>query len=163
MTGDRERCLEAGMDGYISKPIRNDKLFQSIQAVVGKKLGLCSEPSPQQRPRDISDMDEQCLNPHSYAKSDLEQEIVQAFQEEVPVLIKRVERALTEGDSGGLSDAAHALKGAAAQVGPAGIVEVAEALEIVARRGDLSEGKHTFEHLEQETNRLTTVLSVVKG
>jgi CheY-like chemotaxis protein len=34
MKGDRERCLAAGMDGYVSKPIRDKELFQTIEQLV---------------------------------------------------------------------------------------------------------------------------------
>jgi CheY-like chemotaxis protein/nitrogen-specific signal transduction histidine kinase/HPt (histidine-containing phosphotransfer) domain-containing protein len=158
MSGDRERCLDSGMDAYISKPIGRDKLLQAIQAVVGKKLRPKAKASQPQRQGAVPDTNQQVLNAHFHADKELEFEVVQAFLEEAPRLINRLEQALTESDSAALCDGAHALKGAAAQIGAAAVVEAAKALEMMGRTGDLSKSKQMFAQLVQETDRLTSEL-----
>jgi two-component system, sensor histidine kinase and response regulator len=157
MAGDRERCLEAGMDGYIPKPISRDKLLQSIQAVVGNKLQPCAGAAQARPPKPIADRNQPCLSDRCYGDNDLEYEIMQAFLEEAPHLMKRMERALAEEDPVAVSDHAHALKGAAAQIGAAAVVEAADALERIGRAGDLRKSKQIFERLLQETDRLISV------
>ena len=39
MKGDRERCLEAGMDGYVAKPIRDQQIFEAINLVLARRSG----------------------------------------------------------------------------------------------------------------------------
>jgi two-component system, sensor histidine kinase and response regulator len=160
MAGDRERCLEAGMDGYIAKPINRDKLFQSIQAVVGNKLQPSTGAAQARPPKPSADRNQPCPSDRCYGDNDLEYEIMQAFLEEAPQLMKRMERALAEEDPAALSDSAHALKGAAAQIGAAAVVEAANALEKIGRAGDLGKSKQIFVRLAEETDRLTSVQNI---
>jgi two-component system, sensor histidine kinase and response regulator len=162
MRGDRERCLEAGMDSYISKPINRVNLLQSIQAVVGDKLQPSSA-TLRLRPAKAFERNQPWLGAPCDANGDLDYEIVQAFLEEAPALIRRVERALAEGDSAALSDSAHALKGAAAQIGASAVVESSDALERIGRTGDLKESEHIFEQLLRETDRLNSVLVAIQN
>jgi two-component system sensor histidine kinase/response regulator len=160
MAGDRERCLEAGMDGYIAKPINRDKLFQSIQAVVGNKLQPSTGAAQARPPKPSADRNQPCPSDRCYGDNDLEYEIMQAFLGEAPQLMKRMERALAEEDPAALSDSAHALKGAAAQIGAAAVVEAANTLEKIGRAGDLGKSKQIFVRLAEETDRLTSVQNI---
>ena len=150
LKGDRERCLEAGMDGYISKPIRAEKLLQSIQTMAGKKLRATAQTSKPPRPKAGPGVNEPSLAIHSHAHARLDPEVAQAFLEEGPQLLEQAQRALDEGNASALAGAAHALRGAAAQIGAPAVVDAAAVVETMARNGDLRQSSQVLERLRLE-------------
>ena len=110
MKGDRERCLEAGMDDYVSKPIRADKLFDTIAGVLGPRGGEgLTAGSTLRSAEPIVDWNA------ALEAVDGEQELlhtlVQAVVDEMPKMITAVRRAVDGRDPDGLGTAAHTLKG----------------------------------------------------
>jgi two-component system, sensor histidine kinase and response regulator len=148
MKGDHERCLEAGMDGYVSKPIRPEKLYEAIQAALGKTL-----PTIESADRAVSaDLDDH--------DAELAPEVAEAFLEEAPRLLKAIRCALTEGKAAGeLASAAHALKGAAAQVGASAVSLAAATLEARGRAGDLKDAPRVLAQLQTALDRFLSRLS----
>jgi CheY-like chemotaxis protein/HPt (histidine-containing phosphotransfer) domain-containing protein len=149
---DRERCLQAGMDGYVSKPIGADQLLEAIRRVLGEKL---------QAPSAAPEPAEKTAGPDRSGCcgcADLEREIVEAFLEEAPQLLEQVQRAWTARNPSELASAAHALKGAAAQVRGSAVFQGASALETAGRSGDLTNSQVVFEQLQVDLNRFTSAL-----
>ena len=103
--GDRERCLEAGMDEYISKPIDSDKLFEAIEKLTG-------DPGHPDSTEDVS----AAINKETLLKAfdgdwNFLKEVVDVFLSDYPRLLDDLRRAHKESDSDTLMRAAHSLKG----------------------------------------------------
>ncbi|MBT8370188.1 MAG: response regulator, partial [Deltaproteobacteria bacterium] len=103
--GDRERCLEAGMDEYVSKPIDSDKLFDAIEKLTG-------DPGKPGKKEDVSaTMNKAILLKAFDGDRDFLKEVVDVFLSDYPKLIDDLRRAYKETDSNTLMRAAHSLKG----------------------------------------------------
>jgi PAS domain S-box-containing protein len=163
MKGDRERCLEAGMDGYVSKPIEADELFLNIylltanpaSAVTGRDAQASSEQSV---------INDELLDRTTLLLSvggDLEflHDLVQGFLKDCPILLSKIEGAYSEGNSLKLERAAHTMKGAVGsfRAGPA--FEAASRLEIAADEGRLDEAAEAIGLLKVELERLEPALT----
>jgi CheY-like chemotaxis protein/HPt (histidine-containing phosphotransfer) domain-containing protein len=162
MQGDRERCLEAGMDGYMSKPIRGAVLLETIDRLVRDHVTPSAPPA--QRTGMIAeggtladaagdrvpvlDADEalaQCLgNPALLRK------ILVAFLDHLPRMHGAITQALAERDLDALTRASHTLKGTAGNISAQRVFEVARILEQSARAGALGEAADYAEELERE-------------
>jgi len=141
MKGDRERCIEAGMDGYVSKPINS----QELEAAIASTLRLQGEPTPapsleattpSAAPSAIVwDMGKTLERLGGDEK--LFHEVLEIFLDDVPKHMARLRRAIAEGDAEAVEEAAHTLKGELGYVGIAAVSQKARELEEFGRRSDL--------------------------
>ena len=110
MAGDRERCLEGGMDDYLSKPFTPEALRKVIEAVEP------TSPAAPARGAAIDWARIESLKPYDPDGS-MVREVVGAFLRDAPKYLEAMREATGTADADGLASAAHALKGAAANVG----------------------------------------------
>src|SRR5262245_61062896 len=113
---DRERCLNAGMDGYISKPIARQQLFDAIEAVTaGARPADAAVESPPVRP--VLAFDERKALDLVDGDRELLAETMHLFMLDWPTRWARVRRAAERQDGASLHAEAHALKGSSASFG----------------------------------------------
>jgi signal transduction histidine kinase/CheY-like chemotaxis protein/HPt (histidine-containing phosphotransfer) domain-containing protein len=175
MKGDRERCLAAGMDGYISKPIQARELFGAIQALVPDTQAEADTPGAE-RAEEISVhgvvesegvaergteevLDKATLLARLGGREDRLRNIVTVFMKESAELLTETRDALTRGDASQLKRSAHSLKGAVGVFGIAGATEAAQELESMGQTGDLRRAEEVYPTLEKAIARLTRVLA----
>jgi two-component system, sensor histidine kinase len=152
MKGDRERCLEAGMDHYLAKPIQSNELFAALNGATGiRKI-----PAAQKRPVSIFDS-EVALN-RTGQDPELLAELIEIFLADCPWRMAEIREAVALSDAQNLERAAHKLKGAAAVFDARGVVEAAEQLEILGRQSNLGAAKDLLSHLDRQIVTLTHAL-----
>ena len=161
MHGDRERYLAAGMDGYVTKPIDGVELTRiSSQLVPAAAQGpvpaaaVAVATVAAGRPA----FDEQFVRARLGDNPQLFAELVRLFLGDYPARMRAMRRAINTGDGEALREAAHALKGAAANFAAAPVVEAARRLEYQGTNGDLHESLATYGVLTREMPRLRRAL-----
>ncbi len=159
MQGDRERCLEAGMDGYVSKPIHARELFAAIDRIVLGGSGSDDGRAPGSAPVQVIDRDEVVASVGG--DPELLREIASVFLEESPRLLAQVRDALDRRDSRALERAAHSLKGCVGNFHAQAAYHSALRLELLAREGDLGEAETAYAALVNEMQRLMPALTAL--
>jgi two-component system sensor histidine kinase/response regulator len=137
MKGDRERCLAAGMDDYVPKPLQGD----ALDAALARWL-----PSPNGEPDGPIDL-ETLDRLHSELDHALES-ILGQFVETLPGGVAAIKAALDGGDPEAVGQQAHTLKGASSTFGAVRLTTVCEALEHAGRAGDLERARSLVDELE---------------
>ena len=156
MTSDRELCLQAGMDGYVSKPIRLEELLAAIDGIGGA-------PSAPARRRSAKG---------SAATSDLVSnfggdpgllvEVIDMVLADSPATEREIQRALAAGDGPAVAVAAHALKGTVGLFIKTGAYATAVELERAARLGEVSQVEQTSKRLAEEMKSLRRYLTKLR-
>jgi two-component system sensor histidine kinase/response regulator len=159
MKGDRERCLQAGMDGYISKPIQPRELREAIDRLVPPQ----GTEAKGEMPAQDGVVDRQEILERVGGDLKLLRELIEVFFTDCPRLWQNVRDALTQGDAPKLKRAAHTLKGSVGNFGAHAAREAAENLELLAGRGDLTHAIEAAQKLERELERLKPVLLSLGG
>jgi CheY-like chemotaxis protein/HPt (histidine-containing phosphotransfer) domain-containing protein len=166
LPGDRERCLAAGMDDYISKPV----LVGDVQAALSRWLGGKATAPQTSTSADWADSAQDVLDPDRLAElgrldsagngSEFLGMLVDCFLTRAPADLARLGAAVERGDATAIYHVAHRLKGAAATIGSPGMVEVCQELEALARAGALAPARELLCCLEHEFGRVTSALDV---
>jgi CheY-like chemotaxis protein len=154
MKGDRERCLRAGMDDYVRKPVGAAVLDDVLARAV-----WCAA-SPPEEPGDVDRLDDSdgslpaVFDPRLLAEiSDgdeaIRQQLVAMFLEQARTDVPRLAIALARGDAGKAREVAHALKGSAAAVGADRLADAAARLCADAEAGRLDDAVRDQSALEQ--------------
>ena len=152
MAGDRQRCLDAGMDDYLSKPVSREQLENCLQRwlpgrasfaqravkpLVGKTpeapLAAVALPTRPATPTVFPVLDHSMLDELQEIAGDETVRIIGLFLEDAPRLIGRLETASTVPDLEAMRDAAHTLKSSSANVGAMALSTAAKRVELGAR------------------------------
>jgi two-component system sensor kinase len=153
MKGDREECLAAGMDGYITKPIQAQQLYATVEAYPGSEQVVESPGVHAKAPLEW---------PTALARvggsKELLRRLAGLFLKECVKVMAEIRQTITSGDSLRLRRAAHTLKGSADCFAAKPTVEAAFNLELMGKEGNLARVEEGYAALERELGRLTPLL-----
>ena len=161
MQGDRERCLAAGMDGYVSKPLRPTELFEVIASLTAPAASTPETPAASEEEQDI--LDRKTLWERVAGDAELLREIIELFLADCPERLLELHEALTHQDYTALARAAHRLKGALGNISANNALAAVRRVETSARAGDVHAATKALARLENELARLTPLLTVCAG
>jgi PAS domain S-box-containing protein len=159
MKGDKERCLAAGMDGYVAKPVRPQELYAALDAVLpARPAAAPGPPAPPTAPA-ASPVDWAAALEHLGGDPGLLRDLIGLFLAEYPEWLAQARRAAAAGDAAALKRAAHNLKGSMAHFGAHEAFEAARKLEIMGRDGILGGAVEACAELTRQLERVHPVLA----
>ena len=158
MKDDRDRCRDARMDAYVSKPADRVELYRVIDGFFGASPPeVVPESDHAGSTDDVFDRN-QCM---ARVAGDIEvlKEIVEMFFEQTPKLLSTMGEAIRQGDRGELERTAHSLKSSVGHFGARRAFELALKLETMGHDGELNAAEEVFRRLEKEIERLRDALA----
>jgi len=150
MKGDRERCIAAGMDAYVSKPVRAEELFGVMEAVVGKARAMESDAGGS----DASSVDVDAVLRQVGGNRAALAELLDLFRKDSACLLDAVRAALATRDGSALERTAHQLRGALLMMAAPGAADAAMRLEEIGREQDFRSAPEAWTRLTDEIDRL---------
>lgn len=168
MQGDRERCLEAGMNDYVTKPVSPQALVEALarwlpsentakptdeSAEPDAAVRVAAEPATADEPETLA-FDRSGMMARLMGDEDLARVVVEGFLEDIPRQIGALRRYLDAGDVEGSIRQAHTIKGASANVGGESVRAAAFEMEKAAQAGDLVDVMARLPDLESRFARL---------
>jgi PAS domain S-box-containing protein len=135
MKRDRERCMAAGMDGYISKPIRVRELEEVLAQLIVPVQGARVRASAKDQENDV--LDEAALLAGVDGNRRLLHKLVRVFLADYPLLLTEIKDAIRRNDVGALASAAHTLKGSVGNFAAKRAFAAAQRMETIGKDEDL--------------------------
>ena len=153
LQGDREKCLEAGMNDYISKPIVPAELVKALDKWVNKKNReqfVCAEDKEVDEEKEKNIFNREELRDRLLNDNDLLAVVVEIFLTEGPGQIEMLRELIEKEDIKKIEIQAHAFKGAAANTGAERIRETADKIEVASKNKDIVKIRKLFEKIKEE-------------
>jgi CheY-like chemotaxis protein/HPt (histidine-containing phosphotransfer) domain-containing protein len=159
LQGDRELCLAAGMDDYVSKPIRVEELVAAVQR---------SAPAIRAARPDAETSATEVLNRDAFERlrtamgAGFLDELLSTFVEDAQELVSTMRRALGDRDVDAFRRAAHSLKSNAASVGALSLSSMARELEMLAKSGSIDGARARVDRVAVECERVARALREIE-
>ncbi|KRG66513.1 histidine kinase [Stenotrophomonas humi] len=173
MAGDRQRCLDSGMDEYLSKPISRSQLQTCLQAFkpatpVSPTVATMSTPLDHARAASGAPAAPAAITAPTLERTVLDElveiagddthTIIKLFLDETPILLQQLQAATANSDPRRLGEIAHSLKSSSANVGALALSEAARQLEHAVRTGTLAQPASMVAQVIAEFSRARQVL-----
>jgi CheY-like chemotaxis protein len=168
LQGDRERCLQAGMDDYLSKPLRRTELSEVLKRwlpmrsrVTVREAAPAAAPDAKEarvaehaKPADVDILDMEAIGRIRALQRpgvpDVLSKIVHLFIDHSPGILATIRQAVASSDAAALRNSAHALKSSSANIGAARVTAICRRLEAMGRDGKLNGAQVELDVLEFE-------------
>jgi PAS domain S-box-containing protein len=158
MKDDRDKCMAAGMDDYVTKPIDADQLLERLESVSPVPGGLKQAAVATPSPATIEAFAVDAALQRTRGKRTLLRQLVQMLLQDLPDTLAEFESALSADDARLVERTAHRLRGAAFTVCAEPLAAAAAELELAARNGDLTRMQERAGELQARAAELTTEL-----
>ncbi len=152
--GDRERCLNAGMDQYVSKPIDSEKLFEAIESLTAQRTGVNKRATAADSPT----IDNKLLMKGFDGDWNFLKEVIEIFLDDYPRLIDNLRKSFEDGDCNTLMRSAHSLKGMLKNFQAEKAAETAFDLEKKGKAENLSDVEMGIEDLSAQIAQIDKML-----
>lgn len=163
MKGDRERCLQAGMDGYVSKPVQVRELFDAIESLVPTSAPPASPPSAngQRSTPATGNVSWEHALERVGGDRELLRELIEVFLNVAPTWLAELRRAAERREAPAVRRLAHTFKGSLGQFGAEVAAAVASRLEAMGLEADFSGVEETLSDLEHKLKDVQPALAEV--
>ena len=164
MSGDRERCLEVGMDGYLSKPVRAAKLYEAIESIAPQQVAdLAKNDDILKGDESNTPFDWSIALGATGGDRELLREVIGEFLIEYPRLIEQAQTAIRAGDAPTVCRTAHTIKGALKTLGANTASRRAEEFEALLRSGSVEAADESLDVLTAEVDALMPEILAFAG
>lgn len=163
-TSDRERCLQAGMDDVLTKPIKRDTLDQTLRNHISPLQTMTEAKAMNETKPESANgaaLDQSIVSELKDIMEDSFDTLVQAFLEDAPTRIYAIRDGIQARDIEAVRMAAHTLKSSAANMGAMSLSEQAKKLETLAREGKLSGSVELLKQMAEEYKRVGSELKAL--
>jgi CheY-like chemotaxis protein/HPt (histidine-containing phosphotransfer) domain-containing protein len=158
LMGDKERCLNAGMNDYVTKPIIAESLIRAIDKLLGIKTLEDKKVTPPEVLNSLEIFDFEHLEKVSIGDDSFQREVLSSYIEDVILRCKRMKSFLNAGEFEKLVVEAHTIKGASYSIGAKKMGEEALAVEISAKHSDYESTHERFNKLKQALEETKEIL-----
>ena len=166
MTGVREKCLAAGMDDYVSKPIRDDDLLAAIRRVLPAPAESAQDTASLFQPQDTAllappapTLDEAALLERVGGNREVLQQLIGVFYQDCNTQMSLLKAAIKDGDAAAVQSAGHTVKGMVAFFGVESATEAALKLEQAGAKWRVAEAGPLVSDLARELAAIEAVLA----
>ncbi len=158
MQGDRERCLEAGMDDYVAKPVRMEELKAALERSVATLPAAAIQPAPPSLAHLDLEKLAQLKDLAEPGEEDPSAEFIGIYLDETPGYIKRIRDSMATRDAGALKLNAHSIKGSSRPVGAERMAALGAEIEALAVKADFAAVEPILSEMEVEFEVLKELL-----
>ena len=158
MQGDREKCIRAGMNDYISKPIRVEELVHSLNQCQHHLQNL--EPVPVLKEAIDAQVLQAFRNTMGSNASVFLAQLIEIYLEETPLLLQEISTAISQTDAWAIQQKAHLLKSSSASLGAITFSKLCEELEVMGNSGTTAGAGAIMAQLESEYEQVKAALQI---
>ncbi|HTS47096.1 MAG TPA: response regulator [Bryobacteraceae bacterium] len=160
---DRQRCFEAGMDAYMTKPVRVPELMSMIESLIPGGSYMNADANGHGSIEDqLKQLDESLALSRVGGDRGLLREVTELFLNDYPDMLEKLRTAISARDASALEHYAHSLKGSVSTFGAKGAFDAALALEKKGRSGELSDVEEGLRQLEYALGTLKPELETLQ-
>lgn len=152
MKGDRERCLESGMSGYLSKPIRTNELDDILVQLFADQSSSQKRQSDQ--PKDDAVIDWAQALSHVDGDKELLRVVAEAMLQEFTEFLETLSRCIAAGDASTVQRISHTMKGALRTLGAHFPATLAQQLETIGAANDLSSAPEVLHDFQKQIQKV---------